>query len=155
MWSPPRPRVAIVTAQRIRTGVARGVFQGFRSKAGEDMVLEKNIFGSQVEMLPMAFGDFNSDKLTDLFVIDNERNKLSILLAQEQTFSLALTSHTYFQFPSEVDKKKLKLACTLNNVLIESVIPGDFDGDGGMDVFVTVKNPDDKDDAILAERVRI
>ena len=117
--------------------------------------ITKNIFGSQVEMLPMAFGDFNSDKLTDLFVIDNERNKLSILLAQEQTFSLALTSHTYFQFPSEVDKKKLKLACTLNNVLIESVIPGDFDGDGGMDVFVTVKNPDDKDDAILAERVRI
>lgn len=116
--------------------------------------ITKNIFGSQVEMLPMAFGDFNSDKLTDLFVIDNERNKLSILLAQEQTFSLALTSHTYFQFPSEVDKKKLKLACTLNNVLIESVIPGDFDGDGGMDVFVTVKNPDDKDDAVLAERLQ-
>ena len=52
-----------------------------------------------------------------------------------------------------VDKKKLKLECTLNNKLIESVIPGDFDGDGGMDVFVTVK--DDDDDETLADKVLI
>lgn len=115
--------------------------------------ITKNIFGSgnHVEMLPVAFGDFNSDKLTDIFVLNQDRNKLSILLAREQTFTLALTSRTYFQFPSEVDKKKLKLECTLNNVKIESVIPGDFDGDGGMDIFVTIK--DDDDDETLADKV--
>jgi len=115
--------------------------------------ITKNIFGSgnHVEMLPVAFGDFNSDKLTDIFVLNQDRNKLSILLAREQTFTLALTSRTYFQFPSEVDKKKLKLECTLNNVKIESVIPGDFDGDGGMDIFVTIK--DDDDDETLADKL--
>ena len=87
--------------------------------------ITKNIFGDHVEKLPVAFGDFNSDKLTDLFVINQDRNKLSILLATEQTFSSVLTSHTYFQFPSEVDKKKLKLECAFNDIKIESIIPGD------------------------------
>ena len=104
--------------------------------------ITKNIFGDHVEKLPVAFGDFNSDKLTDLFVINQDRNKLSILLATEQTFSSVLTSHTYFQFPSEVDKKKLKLECAFNDIKIESIIPGDFDGDGGMDVFVTITDDD-------------
>lgn len=29
-----------------------------------------SVFGSDVVILPLAFGDFNSDKLTDLIVID-------------------------------------------------------------------------------------
>lgn len=103
------------------------------------------VFGDQLDVLPVAFGDFNSDKLTDLFVVNPERNKISILLAEEQTFSSVLTSHNYFSRPSTVDKKKLKLECTINNALIESVAPGDFDGDGGMDVFILVKYEDDVD----------
>ena len=112
--------------------------------------ITKNIFGSDdhVEMLPVAFGDFNSDKLTDVIVLNQDRSEISILLAREQTFTLALTSRTYFQFPSEVDKKKLKLKCTLNNVKIESVIPGDFDGDGGMDIFVTIKEEDEETEKV-------
>ena len=139
-----------------KTVISLYIYSMFLLQTGFSQQLKnitKNIFGSgdHVEMLPVAFGDFNSDKLTDIFVLNQDRNKLSILLAREQTFTLALTSRTYFQFPSEVDKKKLKLECTLNNVKIESVIPGDFDGDGGMDVFVTIK--DDDDDETLADKV--
>ena len=48
------------------------------------------VFGSpSPTSLPLAFGDFNSDKLTDLIVLDSlDRSKVSVLLAQEQTLSM-------------------------------------------------------------------
>ena len=52
--------------------------------------ITEKVFGNNLGKLPLAFGDFNSDKLTDIFVIIEERNKISILLAQEQTFSSVL-----------------------------------------------------------------
>lgn len=106
--------------------------------------ITENVFGEEVNLLPVAFGDFNSDKLTDVFVVNQERNKISILLAREQTFSSVLSEQTYFLSPSKADKKKLKLECALNDVLIEAVTPGDFDGDGGMDAFVLVKSVEDE-----------
>ena len=110
--------------------------------------ITQNIFGDQVNILPVAFGDFNSDKLTDVFVLNQDRTKLSILLAREQTFSSVLTEQTYFLFPDK-KSKKLKLECSINDATIESIIPGDFDGDGGMDVFVLVKYDDDADDMVM------
>lgn len=106
--------------------------------------ITENVFGDEVNLLPVAFGDFNSDKLTDVFVVNPERNKISILLAREQTFSSVLSEQTYFLSPSKADKKKLKLECALNDVLIEAITPGDFDGDGGMDAFVLVKEEEDQ-----------
>ena len=47
--------------------------------------------------------------------------------------------------PSQAKKdKKLKLECLIDFGKLSSLIPGDFDGDGGMDVFVLVK-PDEDD----------
>ena len=111
--------------------------------------ITEQVFGQDVNLLPVAFGDFNSDKLTDLFVINEDRTKISILLAQEETFSSVLTSHTYFISPSKVDKKKLKLECTLNNAVIHALIPGDFVGDGGMDVFVLIKSDDSEEENMV------
>ena len=107
------------------------------------------IFGEKPQILPLAFGDFNSDKLTDVIAINEDRTKISILLAEEQTFTSSLISHhTYFKDPAKVDKKKLKIECNFNDEIIESVAPGDFDGDGGMDLFVLVKREDEEDDMV-------
>ena len=95
------------------------------------------IFGETTDLLPVAFGDFNSDKMTDVIMVNKDRNKIFILLASEQTFSSALTSHTYFTLPSQLDKKNMKLECTLEDDVIESIVPGDFDGDGGR--FLSLK----------------
>ena len=66
-------------------------------------------------------------------------------MAQPETLSSVLSSHTYFLMPSQAKKdKKLKLDCPIDFGKISSLIPGDFDGDGGMDVFVLVK-PDEDD----------
>ena len=107
----------------------------------------KEIFGDELNFLPVAFGDFNSDKLTDLFVIAVDRKTIYVLLAEgEELFSKPFSSHIYFKMPSKIGKRKLK--CTFNNKIIESVIPGDFDGDGGMDLFVLTSKIDTEDEPV-------
>lgn len=82
-------------------------------------------FGSKTDIMPAAFGDFNSDELTDLFVISDDMHSVQILLAT--------TKETYFETNE-------KLQCS-HGVLYEvtSVVPGDFDGDALMDVLVTAR----------------
>ena len=114
---------------------------------GASKNVTKEIFGHELNFLPVAFGDFNSDKLTDLFVITADRKTIFVLLAEgEELFSKPFSSHIYFKMPSKIGKRRLQ--CTLNNKIIESVIPGDFDGDGGMDVFVLTSKIDTEDEPV-------
>ncbi|CAH2323930.1 T-cell immunomodulatory [Pelobates cultripes] len=68
-----------------------------------------------------AFGDFNSDKLTDIFIV-SLGNELKIFLAD-------LKATPYFS-----PKVRLPLG---DDVVITSVVPGDFNGDSQMDVLLT------------------
>ncbi|XP_062997314.1 T-cell immunomodulatory protein [Elgaria multicarinata webbii] len=77
------------------------------------------LFGNQAFGTLAAFGDFNSDKQTDLFVLRGD-NELNIFLADQK--------EPYFK-----PKVKIHLA----NVVITSVVPGDYDGDSQMDVLLT------------------
>ncbi|KAJ7311828.1 hypothetical protein JRQ81_006139 [Phrynocephalus forsythii] len=79
------------------------------------------LFGGQAFGTLAAFGDFNSDKQTDLFVLRGD-NELNIFLADQK--------EPYF-------KPKVKLPLT--NVVITSVVPGDYDGDSQMDVLLTTR----------------
>ena len=67
-----------------------------------------------------AFGDFNSDKLTDVFVIDTHQHSFGILLAYTEPPFL----------------RREHLDCNLEDDLISGLVPGDFDGDGTMDILV-------------------
>ncbi|CAH2002992.1 unnamed protein product [Acanthoscelides obtectus] len=82
------------------------------------------VFGDRTDGMPAAFGDFNSDELTDVFVLRNNLHTMEILLAHEEEPLLR---------PSRPDP----LSCTFKEHLITSVVPGDFDGDALMDVMVT------------------
>ncbi|KAM4721061.1 T-cell immunomodulatory protein isoform 2-T2 [Rhinophrynus dorsalis] len=81
-----------------------------------------DILGSETRGKVAAFGDFNADKQTDMFIIRNG-NELRILLAD-------LKSTPYFN-------PKVKLSLESEGVLITSVVPGDYDGDSEMDVLLT------------------
>ncbi|KAJ8963747.1 hypothetical protein NQ314_005408 [Rhamnusium bicolor] len=81
-------------------------------------------FGGFTDGMPAAFGDFNSDELTDVFILLDNGKTMEILLAHEEEPLLR---------PSTPDR----LRCTFSNSLITSVVPGDFDGDALMDVLVT------------------
>lgn len=81
-----------------------------------------NVFGNISHgVSPAAFGDFNSDKLTDIFVIRDDGHAVEVLLAG----------------PKEPIMQPSNLTCYFPKGSITSVVPGDFDGDAKMDILVT------------------
>lgn len=97
------------------------------------------VFGKYTDGLPAAFGDFNSDELTDVFVLRDNQEKIEIFLAYEEEPLLR---------PSRPDP----LMCSFADHKITSVVPGDYDGDALMDVLITTvkkqRNGDDDDKSI-------
>ena len=90
--------------------------------------ITKSVFGPLTDGMPAAFGDFNSDELTDIFVLRDNSTTVEIFLSAEEE-PLLRTS------------KSKPLKCTFSkNFLVTSVVPGDFDGDALMDVMVTAIN---------------
>ncbi|XP_072135739.1 T-cell immunomodulatory protein isoform X1 [Mobula birostris] len=82
------------------------------------------LFGSEARGIVAAFGDFNSDKQTDIFLI-RSKNQLVILFADVKA--------PYF-------KPKPKVVIQLKDQVITSVVPGDYDGDSQMDVLLTLSS---------------
>lgn len=78
-------------------------------------------FGTNRAGLPAAFGDFNSDELTDLFVIRKNEKGSSVEIL------LGSTKEPYFN--------SVGLVCNYSQRVV-SVVPGDFDGDALMDMLV-------------------
>lgn len=72
-----------------------------------------------------AFGDFNSDKQTDLFVI-REQKEVVIFLADSKV--------PYFKPKINITKEHLP-----SDDPITSVVPGDYNGDSQMDVLLTTQ----------------
>lgn len=93
--------------------------------------ITNNVFTSSLtSSLPAAFGDFNSDELTDVFVIRNNGRTMEIFLAHEE--------EPLLRSPAPA------LQCNFTkSQKVTSVVPGDFDGDAFMDVLVTVKSEND------------
>ncbi|GLV36022.1 uncharacterized protein CBL_01786 [Carabus blaptoides fortunei] len=87
--------------------------------------ISKSVFGSVRDGMPAAFGDFNSDELTDVFVLRNNRRTVEVLLAAEEEPLLRPSS----------------LHCNFTQT-VTSVVPGDFDGDAFMDILVTTAKGD-------------
>uniref|UniRef100_A0AAR2J6R1 T-cell immunomodulatory protein TIP C2 domain-containing protein n=1 Tax=Pygocentrus nattereri TaxID=42514 RepID=A0AAR2J6R1_PYGNA len=81
-----------------------------------------DLFGTENEGTVAAFGDFNSDKQTDIFVIRQRKYRLLIFLADLKA--------PYF-------RPKVHLSKDDFPSVISSVVPGDYDGDSQMDVLLT------------------
>lgn len=92
--------------------------------------ITSKVFGKDTSGLLAAFGDFNSDKLTDIFRISNDRRTVDILFGQEE----------------EPFLKKSSVKCRFETkTIITSIMPSDFDGDSKMDVLVTIVTSDSED----------
>jgi len=89
----------------------------------------------------VAFGDFNSDKFTDVFVLDSTLQKLSVYLWQ--------TNSTAFEHleTADIDVSKYSL-------YIVNIIPNDFNYDGKLDVLIMAsKEKTDKPNKELIMRL--
>ncbi|XP_056381616.1 T-cell immunomodulatory protein [Hyla sarda] len=81
-----------------------------------------DVLGAEARGWVAAFGDFNADKQTDMFIVRGG-NELRIFLAD-------LKSTPYFS-------PKVKLSLESEGLVITSVVPGDYNGDSQMDVLLT------------------
>ncbi|XP_045607866.1 T-cell immunomodulatory protein isoform X2 [Procambarus clarkii] len=86
------------------------------------------VFGGNTKYLPAAFGDFNSDKLTDLFVVSEDGKNMKVLISYSE------------QPLMREPKPNAGPACTYESLSIKSLVPGDFDGNGEMDVLLVSSN---------------
>ncbi|XP_059928257.1 T-cell immunomodulatory protein isoform X1 [Gadus macrocephalus] len=93
----------------------------FSAVALQDVTAD--LFGTENYGTVAAFGDFNSDKQTDLFIIRNQ-SELVIFLADVKI--------PYFKPKFNISKDSLP-----SDSIITSVVPGDYDGDSQMDVLLT------------------
>ncbi|KAG7307258.1 hypothetical protein JYU34_007418 [Plutella xylostella] len=84
--------------------------------------MTESSFGKYKEGVIAAFGDFNSDELTDAFIIRNSSN-IEVFLAHDKEPFLRPSSY----------------GCNFSNIIITSVVPGDFDGDAYMDILLTTQ----------------
>src|SRR5689334_7415225 len=90
----------------------------------KDKLIDDNING-----LIASFGDFDSDKFTDVFLITENGKSLELLKA----------------FPTEpVLRKWTSIKCSFNNTneIIVGVITSDFTGKAMMDVLVVTTSSD-------------
>lgn len=71
-----------------------------------------------------AYGDFNSDELTDVFILKDDFKTIEILLGHDSAPLLHRNEHFMCHYP---------------HLEITSLVPGDFDGDALMDVMFTAK----------------
>ncbi|XP_055624242.1 T-cell immunomodulatory protein [Toxorhynchites rutilus septentrionalis] len=101
-------------------------FGSSRVNGGDIIDITDTVFGSMTDTIPVAYGDFNSDELFDVFVLRDNFRTIQILFGSD-------------------DKPLLQAGpkCEYKNFHITSVVPGDFDGDAYMDVMFTVKNAGD------------
>lgn len=79
-------------------------------------------FGKYSEGIIAAFGDFNSDELTDAFLIINS-SSVEVFLAHDKE---------PFLRPSPY-------GCNFSNIVVTSIVPGDYDGDAYMDILLTTQ----------------
>lgn len=86
--------------------------------------ITSNAFGNIFDGVVSAFGDFNSDELTDVFITSNNGRTLEILLASDVEPLLRQSANT---------------KCDFKNLQITSIVPGDFDGDAYMDLMITTR----------------
>ncbi|XP_076856555.1 T-cell immunomodulatory protein [Brachyhypopomus gauderio] len=83
-----------------------------------------DLFGTENEGTVAAFGDFNSDKQTDVFVLRGQSELLIFLADLKAPYFKPKVHLTKDVFPNDVD-------------IISSVVPADYDGDSQMDVLLT------------------
>lgn len=86
-----------------------------------------DLFGAENFGTVAAFGDFNSDKQTDIFII-REQSELLIFLADSKP--------PYFKSKVQISKD---IFPSSRDTIITSVVPGDYDGDSQMDVLLTTQ----------------
>ena len=101
-----------------------GVEQRFK----EERLIATGSLGLPANGLVVAFGDFNSDQLLDLFFLSADQRTLSVFTWDRPAYAF-----------KERESARIR---TNSDFIITNVVPGDFDYDGKLDLLLMgAKNP--------------
>lgn len=100
------------------------IFVIFSQSRASESDFTNLVFANLNDGVVSAYGDFNSDELTDVFLLRDNFHTIDVLLAYPETPLL---------------RQEKNLRCHYPDLKITSVVPGDFDGDAFMDIMFTAK----------------
>ncbi|XP_046550533.1 T-cell immunomodulatory protein-like [Haliotis rubra] len=90
------------------------------------------VFGDSSNGIVAAFGDFDADKSTDIFVLSKDGKRLCLLLGHAEV------TPTVTDIPF-LNRTVLE-ASDIDPLTVTSVVPADFDGDSMMDVMLILQD---------------
>ncbi|GAA6029384.1 hypothetical protein JCM8097_003650 [Rhodosporidiobolus ruineniae] len=103
-------------------------FPGTQQRYTDEKLIDAGQLGLPKTSLVAAFGDYNADQLTDLFLLSSDQRSLSVYTWDRKLFTFAEQARTRIR--------------TTSDFVVTNVVPGDFNYDGRLDVLVMGgKNP--------------
>lgn len=97
-----------------------------------------SVFGTDNdEIFPVAFGDLNADKLTDVVTVTRDKSSLVVLYSRQEAPYLQRNVHCNIRTEKN------------HTVEIVGVAPGDFNGDGLVDLAVTIEQRGTMDKEVI------
>jgi len=108
--------------------------------SGDDV--SSKVFGSAntSDMFPVAYGDFNADKLTDIILVTNDRKSIVLFFANDEA---------PFLRPGKICDIVTEQDEDINPPYVIGAAPGDFTGDGVMDLLVTFARPGNREREVV------
>lgn len=130
--------ILILVTLAVFSGLVNGDFFPTPQFSGEDVT--QKMFGSAEtsDVFPIATGDFNADKLTDIVAVPSDRSAILLFLAHEEPPFLRLMKKCIVQTPGKAQQLQILGAA-----------PGDFTGDGLMDLLVTMRHEETKNVEVI------
>ncbi|GAA5984638.1 hypothetical protein JCM11641_004548 [Rhodosporidiobolus odoratus] len=103
-------------------------FPGTQQRFTDEKLVQTGQLGLPKTSLVAAFGDYNADQLTDLFLLSSDQRSISVYTWDRKAYTFNEQPHTAIR--------------TKSDFVVTNVVPGDFNYDGRLDVLLMGgKNP--------------
>jgi integrin alpha FG-GAP repeat containing protein 1 len=90
-----------------------------------------------------AFGDFNADKYTDIFIVTNNRSVLEVWLWDAGKLKFSRNPQATIQCSNDESSSISSFSRAISPCTIENVVALDFDDDGMLDIMLAVRKGND------------
>jgi hypothetical protein len=91
------------------------------------------------DCIPLAFGDFNADKVVDIFCRNFLGNSIRVMLNDDRSVRSQEQYRTNITYVTAIGHPSMFIDISSRGIIYD-VLAADFDGDSKLDLFVLYKN---------------